>query len=69
MRCVLRSDAMKARRSASDDGLGRPTEAAALEAAVDAALASAPTPDLGGAASTAQFGDAVLRELGTSPTV
>ncbi|MBI4171444.1 MAG: 3-isopropylmalate dehydrogenase [Actinobacteria bacterium] len=50
-------------------GLGRPTEAAALEAAVGAALASAPTPDLGGAASTAQFGDAVLRELGTSPTV
>ena len=50
-------------------GLGRPAEAAALETAVDAALASAPTPDLGGAASTAQFGDAVLRELGTSPTV
>ena len=50
-------------------GLGRPAEAAALEAAVDAALASAPTPDLGGAATTAQFGDAVLRGLGTSPTV
>ena len=50
-------------------GLGRPAEAAALETAVDAALASAPTPDLGGAATTAQFGDAVLRELGTSPTV
>ena len=50
-------------------GLGRPTEAAALEAAVDAALASAPTPDLGGTATTAQFGDAVLRGLATSPTV
>jgi len=50
-------------------GLGRPAEAAALEAAVDAALASAPTPDLGGAATTAQFGDAVLRGLATSPTV
>jgi len=50
-------------------GLGRPAEAATLEAAVDAALASAPTPDLGGAATTAQFGDAVLRGLATSPTV
>lgn len=50
-------------------GLGRPAEAAALEAAVEAALASAPTPDLGGAATTAQFGDAVLRRLATSPTV
>ena len=50
-------------------GLARPAEAAALESAVDAALASAPTPDLGGAATTAQFGDAVLRGLATSPTV
>jgi 3-isopropylmalate dehydrogenase len=50
-------------------GLGRPAEAAGLEAAVDAALASTPTPDLGGAATTAQFGDAVLRGLATSPTV
>ncbi len=52
-----------------DHGLGRPAEAAALEAAVDAALASAPTPDLGGTATTARFGDAVLRELAASPTV
>ncbi len=50
-------------------GLGRPAEAAALEAAVDAALASAPTPDIGGTATTARFGDAVLRGLATSPTV
>ncbi len=50
-------------------GLGRPAEAAALEAAVDAALASAPTPDLGGTATTARFGDVVLRGLATSPTV
>lgn len=52
-----------------EHGLDRPAEAAALEAAVDAALISAPTPDLGGAATTAAFGDAVLRALGASPTV
>jgi 3-isopropylmalate dehydrogenase len=44
-------------------GLARPEEAHALEAAVEDALASAPTPDLGGSATTAEFGDAVLREL------
>jgi 3-isopropylmalate dehydrogenase len=44
-------------------GLGEPGEAARLEAAVDAALASTPTPDLGGAATTAEFADAVVREL------
>jgi 3-isopropylmalate dehydrogenase len=44
-------------------GLARPEEARALEAAVEDALASAPTPDLGGSATTAEFGDAVLREL------
>jgi 3-isopropylmalate dehydrogenase len=46
-----------------DHGLGRPDEGRRLEAAVDAALASSPTPDLGGTATTAEFGDAVLREL------
>jgi 3-isopropylmalate dehydrogenase len=46
-----------------EHGLGRPDEARRLEAAVDAALASAPTPDLGGTATTAQFGDAVLARL------
>jgi 3-isopropylmalate dehydrogenase len=46
-----------------DHGLGKPDEARRLEAAVDAALASSPTPDLGGTATTAEFGDAVLREL------
>jgi 3-isopropylmalate dehydrogenase len=44
-------------------GFGRADEAGRLEAAVDDALASAPTPDLGGDASTADFGDAVLRAL------
>jgi isocitrate/isopropylmalate dehydrogenase len=46
-----------------EHGLDRPEEARRLEAAVDAALTSAPTPDLGGSATTSEFGDAVLREL------
>jgi 3-isopropylmalate dehydrogenase len=46
-----------------EHGLGKPAEAQRLEAAVDAALVSAPTPDLGGTATTAEFGEAVLREL------
>jgi len=50
-------------------GLARPDEAAALERAVDVALAQAPTPDLGGTATTSELGDAVLRALGASPTV
>jgi 3-isopropylmalate dehydrogenase len=45
-------------------GLGREQEATALEAAVDGALREAPTPDLGGSATTGQMGDAVLRQLG-----
>jgi 3-isopropylmalate dehydrogenase len=45
-------------------GLGRPEEGRRLEAAVDAALASAPTRDLGGTATTSAFGDAVLAALG-----
>jgi 3-isopropylmalate dehydrogenase len=44
-------------------GLERPDEAAALETAVDGALAAAPTPDLGGSATTREFGDAVLAAL------
>ncbi len=44
-------------------GLDETVEAARLEAAVDATLASTPTPDLGGRATTADFTDAVLREL------
>jgi 3-isopropylmalate dehydrogenase len=46
-----------------EHGLGRPDEAAALGAAVDEALAAAPTRDLGGRATTTEFGDAVLRAL------
>ena len=46
-------------------GLARPTEARALEAAVDVALLETPTPDLGGNATTVEFGDAVLTTLAT----
>jgi 3-isopropylmalate dehydrogenase len=46
-----------------DHGLGKPEEARRLERAVDSALASQPTPDLGGSATTSEFGDAVLRAL------
>jgi 3-isopropylmalate dehydrogenase len=41
----------------------RPDLGAALDAAVDATLASRPTRDLGGTATTAEFGDAVLASL------
>jgi 3-isopropylmalate dehydrogenase len=44
-------------------GLDRPAEAARLEAAVDAALAGTPTPDLGGTATTSDFVDAELAAL------
>jgi 3-isopropylmalate dehydrogenase len=44
-------------------GLGRATEGRRLEAAIDRALADAPTADLGGGATTAEFGDAVLASL------
>jgi 3-isopropylmalate dehydrogenase len=37
----------------------------AVDEAVERALASTPTPDLGGAASTSDFGDAVLESLAT----
>jgi 3-isopropylmalate dehydrogenase len=44
-------------------GFGRDREAAALEAAVDRALVQAPTPDLGGTATTEELTDAVLGAL------
>ena len=50
-------------------GLGRFDEAAALEKAVDTALAEAPTPDLGGTATTSEAGDAVLRALDAARTL
>jgi isocitrate/isopropylmalate dehydrogenase len=42
---------------------GRSDHAHALEAAVDAALVSSPTPDLGGHATTTEFADAVAGAL------
>ncbi len=50
-------------------GLGRPDDAAELELAVAHALTATPTPDLGGAATTREFGDAVLRALDRSPSL
>ena len=50
-------------------GLGRFEEAAALEEAVDTALAEAPTPDLGGTSGTSDVGDAVLRALEAARTL
>jgi len=44
-------------------GLGEHEQARAVERAVDSALASTPTPDLGGSATTEQFGDAVVAAL------
>jgi 3-isopropylmalate dehydrogenase len=46
-----------------EHGLGRLDEGRRLEGAVEAALTAAPTPDLGGRATTSEFGDAVLRGL------
>jgi 3-isopropylmalate dehydrogenase len=43
-----------------EHGLGRPESARRLEAAVDEALALAPTPDLGGAGTSAEMTAAVL---------
>jgi 3-isopropylmalate dehydrogenase len=43
-----------------EHGLGGPEEARALDAAVDRALETTPTPDLGGSATTGEFADAVL---------
>ena len=42
-----------------EHGLGRPEEARALDAAVDRALETTPTPDLGGSATTGEFADAM----------
>ncbi|HET9285971.1 MAG TPA: 3-isopropylmalate dehydrogenase [Gaiella sp.] len=55
---MLRSTALMLRH-----GLGRPDEAEALERAVETGLRDAPTPDLGGTATTRGMGDAVLRAL------
>jgi len=55
---MLRSAALMLRH-----GLDEPAEAERLEAAVDAALATTPTPDLGGRATTTDFANAVLTTL------
>jgi 3-isopropylmalate dehydrogenase len=55
---MLRSTALLLRY-----GLGREHEAGALERAVERALRETPTRDVGGSATTAQFGDAVLAAL------
>jgi 3-isopropylmalate dehydrogenase len=44
-------------------GLGLPEQARALEQAVDHGLAVAPTPDLGGSATTAELGAAIRAQL------
>ena len=62
---MLSSLALLLRHSARERQL-----ADALDGAVDSALATTPTPDLGGTASTGEFTDAVLRALdraGASP--
>jgi 3-isopropylmalate dehydrogenase len=46
-----------------EHGLGRLGEAQAVAAAVEHAIATSPTPDLGGSASTAEFGAAVREQL------
>jgi 3-isopropylmalate dehydrogenase len=46
-----------------EQGLTRPAEAKALEEAVGLAVQKAPTPDLGGGATTSEFADAVIAAL------
>jgi len=48
---------------ALEHSLGEPEQARRLEAAVEAALGSSPTPDVGGTATTREFGEAVIAEL------
>ena len=55
---MLRSAAMLL-----EHGLGLDEEARQLDAAIDATLVSAPTADLGGTATTAEFGNAVIARL------
>ena len=50
-----------------EHSLGRRDLAAALAAAVDETLTTHPTPDLGGAATTTSFADAVLASLAGTP--
>jgi 3-isopropylmalate dehydrogenase len=52
-----------------EHGLGRVDEAAALHRAIEAAIVSSPTPDLGGNATTAEFGAAVREQLAVDGAV
>jgi len=45
-------------------GLGRPEAGVALRRAIQSALHAAPTADLGGTASTSEFGAVVRAQLG-----
>jgi 3-isopropylmalate dehydrogenase len=46
-----------------EHGLGRPEDAGRLALAIESALATTPTPDLGGTATTAELGAAVREQL------
>jgi 3-isopropylmalate dehydrogenase len=46
-----------------EHGLARPEEAQVLDRAIEAALVSSPTADLGGTATTSEFGAAVREQL------
>jgi 3-isopropylmalate dehydrogenase len=46
-----------------EHSLGEPALARSVEAAVETALEESPTPDIGGRATTSEFGDAVLATL------
>ncbi len=59
---ALRSVVLLLRHAADEQTL-----AAELEGAVDAALESSPTPDVGGSTSTDEFTEAVLRALDRAP--
>ena len=50
-----------------EHGLARPAEAQVLVRAIEAALVSTPTADLGGSASTVDFGAAVREQLAVDP--
>jgi 3-isopropylmalate dehydrogenase len=52
-----------------EHGLGRRDEGRALARAVDDGLALAPTPDLGGTATTAELGAAIRAQLAVDPLV
>jgi 3-isopropylmalate dehydrogenase len=51
-----------------EHGLARPEEAQVLSRAIEAALVSSPTADLGGTATTAEFGLAVREQLAVDAT-